>query len=393
MTISAIQKKPINWWVWVLGVDFLLILNTGIYKYLPDFSARGYLGHFLLWGENNLAVWWSSINLFVVGCLAYEVSCHLRVKTRSAWWVLAILFIALSADELGSFHERVGGWFNLLPYAIAAVALLTYALILLFREKQSRFSATCILLGFTIFGLVAVQEYFEHALEWPYWLSGIRVAMEEGSELVGMFLCLLALVRQRQNYLSSSSLMVVVPNPWRMKFLSFILLAGTAFHFVISLYVVSALTASDFIFRGNPAIYYPSMVAFLLFCALIWCYLEPISDRHLPWLMLSIYFLICSMLIIDPINWFGISTQFYLLYFVQIVVIGLGVFYADRNVKTVNYNFLRPLSILVGLSLIGVMVRGIFIQHLLSGFLYYGLYESLAAKKLGAHQRADFGHS
>ncbi len=360
---------------------------------MPNFSARGYLGHFLLWGENNLAVWWSSINLFVAGCLAYEAFCHLKTKARNAWLVLAILFIALSADELGSFHERIGGWMNLLPYGIVGIVLLTYALTQLFRERQSRFSATCILLGFTIFGLVAVQEYFEHALEWPYWLSGLRVAVEEGSELLGIFLCLIAMVRQRRDYLSSSSFIAIVPNTWRMKSLSLILLGGAAIHFVISLYVASSLTASDFISRGNPTIWYPSMVAFLLFCALIWCYLEPISNGRLPWLRLSIYSLICSMLIVDPIKWFGVSNQFYLLYFVQIVVIGLGLFYADRNVKKVNYNFLWPLSILAGLGLIGFMIGSTLIQYLLSGFLYYGLYESLVMKNLGAHRRAELDHS
>ena len=184
--------------------------------------------------------------------------------------MLAILFIALSADELGSFHERIGGWSNLLPYGIAGVVLLTYALTQLFRDRQSRFSAICILLGFMTFGSVVVQEYFEHAIEWPYWLTGARVAMEEGSELVGMFLCLIAVVRQRRAQVESSSLSAIVPNPWRMKRLSLVLLGGAAIHVVISLYVVSTLTASDFLFRGNPAIWYPSMVAFLLFWALIW---------------------------------------------------------------------------------------------------------------------------
>lgn len=392
MTISTLQKKATSWWIWILGIDIFLVLNTGIYKYLPeylpDFSARGYLGHFLLWGENNLAVWWSSLNLFVAGCLAYEAFCHLGAKTRNAWLTLAILFVALSADELGSFHERLGGWMNLLPYAVLGIGLLIYALTILFRERQSRFLATCILLGFVIFGLVAVQEYFEHAIEWPFWLLGLRVAMEEGSELLGIFVCLIGIVRQRREHFSPSAFVAIVPNPWRMKFLSLILLGGAAFHCVISLYVASSLTASDFISRGNPTLWYPSMVAFLLFSALLWSHLEkPMSNRHLPLLMLSIYSLISSALVVDPIRWLGVSNRLYLLYFIQIVVIGLGLFYAERNVETINCNFLWPLSLLVGLGLIGLMIEDTLIQYLLSGFLYYGLYESLVIRDLGGHRR------
>ena len=44
---------------------------------------------------------------------------------------------------------------------------------------------------------MVVQEIIEHAVTWPVWAIGIRTGIEEGIELLGIFLCLLAGLRLR----------------------------------------------------------------------------------------------------------------------------------------------------------------------------------------------------
>ena len=194
-----IKKRVTNipWWKWIIVIDLALITITALIKL--DINLPGFV-YFDLGNEMNFAVWWSTITLFLTGVLSYELFCSKKDGTKTAWLAISILFCALSWDEIGSLHERAfqGSWSNYIPYAIAAVSLLIYALIKLSAKTQTRKSALLILVAFILFGSVALQEYIEHAINWTGWLIGVRVGVEEGTELLGTLLSLTAVIIQRE---------------------------------------------------------------------------------------------------------------------------------------------------------------------------------------------------
>ena len=105
----------------------------------------------------------------------------------------------------------------------------------------------------------------------------------------------------------------------------------------------------------------------------MWSYLE--SNKHVSWLLLSEYLLVSSALIVNPISLFGLNQQFYLIYFLQILVIGLVLFFSEYRKPEIKSNFVLFLSILSGLGLIGIVFDSVLLQYLLSGILYYSFLE------------------
>jgi len=63
--------------------------------------------------EANLPTWWSASLLFGAALLHVQAGALARrsgIKGASAWWILAVLFAALSLDELTALHERLDEW-------------------------------------------------------------------------------------------------------------------------------------------------------------------------------------------------------------------------------------------------------------------------------------------
>jgi hypothetical protein len=282
-----------SWWQWIAAINTLFVILTIVAFHTP-ISMPGplRLSPFNLANEMNLAAWWSSVGFLITGLLAYELSCTRRDATRTAWLGLAIIMLGLSLDEIGSIHERVaiGGWSNLAPYAIAGGILLAYVLARLFGQKATRRAAMLITAAFSLFGIVALQEFLEHTLAWPFWTTGIRAGVEEGTELFAVLLCLLAVASQRQEA-APSSIKRVIPNPGLMKHLPTILLLGLLLHVVLS-YASSSLP--DLQRRGNPAVWYPVAVFFVAFCTAYWRTLGSDSDLHNNRFPLLTGFIVCS---------------------------------------------------------------------------------------------------
>ena len=194
---SSLAKVRTTWWKIYVVISTLLVINTTLYVYVPEFPQKWRIMRpFTLAAENNLAVWWSGISLFCAGLLAYELFSTSHRKLRLAWFALSLLFLGLASDELGSFHERIGSWGNL-AFGAIVVALLIFSLRQLFLSSETKKSAQFIAAGFLAFGLTAVQEEIEHSIDWPFWLQGVRVGIEEGTELVGIFLLLWGLFGQQ----------------------------------------------------------------------------------------------------------------------------------------------------------------------------------------------------
>lgn len=346
MLIKTLGK--ISWWTWILGINIFLALATIFrnYQYFyPDTQILGPLGDvaalFNLSAEMNFAAWWTGICLLAAGLLAYEIFCVQPKRAGAAWLSIVVLMSGLAWDEIGSLHERIGSFSSLLPYGLGVVGLLTYALVKLFKYKETQRSALFILLGFTLFASVVFQEYLEHALAWPNWLQPIRFGIEESSELLGVFLCLNGMVVQRKEYCNTDSILAVIPNPSLMR-LSRIVLVSLLVNICISIFYVPSLT--DIPQRGNPAIFLPSALFFILFCDFVWkdrSLLQREKGKYSK--IFASYFLICSALsvcyIFDKFEgktdsalvtsfWFGLLSNFYFWYFIQIL--GVTLLLADR---------------------------------------------------------------
>lgn len=368
-TLFNDKNRFINpWWKPVIAIDIFLVFMTVIQKYIPSLSKIPGVNYFSLASENNLGVWWSSICLLTFALLSYELFCTEKDKTRTAWLALSILFVGLSWDEIGSLHERVGGWSDLLPYALVCVALCIYSLTKLLATKSSRQSAYLILGAFLLFFSVALQEYLEHAFIWPFWLSGIRVGVEEGTELFALVLCLAALVRQRQKRLKSNSLLAIIPNPFLMKHLIVILFSGMVLHLGASLY---ALELSDLGQRGNPAICYPTSLFYLLFATCLWKVQNREQSNPTIWTVAALEFIFVSAGIV--FNPFGLFSNFYVVYSAQTLLIVLLVWLTDEG-KSRNYLILTVFT-----SLAYILAISYYTQNQLVQYSFPGVFTFLTA--------------
>jgi hypothetical protein len=116
------------------------------------------------------------------------------------WIMLAAVLLFLSFDEVGSIHERLGTlsralslgtWSLLLPLGAVLGAVCLRAMVLLGRAEGERHKLWPIAIGFALFGSVALQEFLEHRIDWQTDVArAIRVAVEEGTELLGMLILL-----------------------------------------------------------------------------------------------------------------------------------------------------------------------------------------------------------
>ena len=212
MTLSAIGDEKglgFSWRSVIWAVNGFFLLTTVIVAHLPDGSSAGrvgaiqYLAQFSLAEEKNLAAFWEGWCFLLVSILAFER--YLQSTSRrptyegQSWLGLSVLGAALSLDELGSIHERApllfsswglsGSMSSLIPLAVPVLLILVVTLHRMLRIANRRgFWLT--LCAFLAFGSVAFQEYLEHKLQWPWWARGLRVGVEEGTELVGIFLLL-----------------------------------------------------------------------------------------------------------------------------------------------------------------------------------------------------------
>jgi hypothetical protein len=286
-------KHSIVWWYWIIGIDLFLLFITTLYPYLPHFHGDRILIYpFNLANENNLAVWWSGVCLFATALLTYEICCNSEDHLKKAWLCLTILLLGLSKDEISSIHERIDGFRNLLPYAICAVALLAYSLTKLFKHANTRKSAIYIFIAFLIFGSVAFQEFLEHLIRWPEWATGIRVGVEEGSELAGVFLLFLGISFQKDSSLKNN-MKAIIPNISRMKYVSAFLLLEFIIHSLASFLFPKFFD----IYQkklGNPLTWFPMAVFFILFSASFWRTINPKGTYLKTWSLFSVLFLLFS---------------------------------------------------------------------------------------------------
>jgi hypothetical protein len=186
-----------------VGFWMAAAISAGLVLLIPVVTfgwGPGLLERFLLTRENNVGAWWSGMLLFVLALNAWSAGLARRsARASRAWASIGFILLFLSADEVGSMHERlgilgdalgVGSWGLILPLGAVVGAVLLHALYVLWQQDGPRLPAL-LLMGFAMLGSVAVQEVLEHRLVWETLAANaIRDMIEEGTELVGMLLLL-----------------------------------------------------------------------------------------------------------------------------------------------------------------------------------------------------------
>ena len=205
---AAPARRCLRAWVAAAG---LLALLTFLANARPG-TLGVWLRPFDLGTEANAAAWFSACSLLWSGLLMASAAVALWRADRAAAAAagfLGLVAAALFVDEAGSLHER----FDLLVPAALGLSLkkvaalgavpVAAALGALFTRRRTLGPAWAQLAGaYLLFGSVFAQELLEHAVAWPPALLPLRMLVEEGSELCGFFLLLLAATGLRERTLA-----------------------------------------------------------------------------------------------------------------------------------------------------------------------------------------------
>jgi hypothetical protein len=194
--------QPGLWFRSILLIDCAFLVFTLLRLELADAGGLfDSLRQFSLAGEHNVASWWSTIVIILAALHAFDgyvLERRTNPRLARAWAMLAFVLLVLSADEMGSLHERadkvlrLGVWVSLLPFATVALGCVAYVLRVMWSIPESRSTAVLVTLGFCVLAMSVPLEYFEHRLEWRGWMRALRGVVEEGCELAGFMLLLRA---------------------------------------------------------------------------------------------------------------------------------------------------------------------------------------------------------
>ena len=197
-------------------ITLLLVSGTLIAAYLASEATRGEAPVIIdLDAEANVPTWWSSAQLLGCGLLTALIAMRNRALPTIGGGLaaLAVVFVAMSADEVAGFHETFGGlldrytvarsqtafvhtgvWFAVLgiPFALALLAL-GRCLAGFLGEVEG--TVTGLTMGFAVF--LAGALGIEAASNFVVGESGrpVIVAVEEGLELIGVALLLSTMLR------------------------------------------------------------------------------------------------------------------------------------------------------------------------------------------------------
>ena len=202
---------------WVIAINILFLIGTWI-NHNKLISTDNYTIQVLLLQlnfakENIAASWYSSMLLFTIGIIA--AICFWADMMRSdntggrilnfGWIVMAGIFILLSFDEMGSFHEMIGetavfkkagdgksaGWYAF--YGLIGVVAIFMITFFLLKFKGNRLAFLLTVIGVILFVSNPFQEKFEiHSYrssgDMEHWHRPvIFLLLEEGSEIFASF--------------------------------------------------------------------------------------------------------------------------------------------------------------------------------------------------------------
>jgi hypothetical protein len=331
--------------LWLLAaVNALLIgaswLFTLYYRVTlsSDWSAGSWVKYlfvqFHMAAENVLVTWYSS--MILLSASVVSLFCHAADRIHGApkgvmrvgWLLLSVILLLLSADEIGSIHERIGmlpilnfsgsgalGWSTVLAIPIGVVALFIVVFALT-RVRRFPWALGFMILAAVLYVINPLLEKTQISLlavspsKDAWFPHDFSLHLEEGAELYGGLCFLIA----SSLYLLGSmagTRTLDLPKAWIDRCLAVLITAMVLTWFLIQLSGFSFIKADD----GMPENWYPSALCMLLafVSSLMWHSIDPErreEDRHLArlpafFLLLSFYYgvWIKGWLDADAIEW------------------------------------------------------------------------------------------
>ena len=207
---------------WIVALNIIFLTGTWLQAekviFPANVTAQWWLVEFNFAKENVAAAWYSSMLLFSTGIVA--ALCFwadmLRTNNKSfrllnyGWLIVAGIFITLSFDEMGSFHEMIsetglfkkaGGGNGKLVFFVLVGAVAIFMMAFFFSKfKKEKFALILTIIGVLLFLSNPFQEKFEiqtwrTSIDPASWHRPILfLLLEEGSEIFASFCFLFSFV-------------------------------------------------------------------------------------------------------------------------------------------------------------------------------------------------------
>ena len=272
---------------------FIVVTITAYYltsnPYIKTFIDRPLsLAH-----EMSYATWWSGICLLLAALLMYEQFLSSSHISRLSWLILALAFTVLSLDEIGSIHERlhwIERWPEIKFFLYLMLIVLVVSVFTLYLKKETRKTAIIILAGFGLYFIAVLFELLEQLSTFPVWAAGLRLGAEEGAELFGTFLVLVGIMLHKEPS-GQSEILSVLPEPKKLKGLLTIVIVSLIIHISLCYLLPQQVDLSR---QGNPLVWLPMVVFFLMFCQACWNWRHKVYKWEKRWGVAAILFLLCS---------------------------------------------------------------------------------------------------
>jgi hypothetical protein len=210
--------RPAQMGRWLAVAAACLVLGHTFRFYYFNFTSHPFAYRlvqlFDLNAEQTPAAWFSSALLLICGLLTLLVALGMRQRRtagRWRWFTVAGLLVLMSADEIAMLHELastmiaerrpMGGFFNF-EWVVLAVPLLLTALVVLgpmLRWLPRRLAGGLLLAAGVYFGGAVAVEMVGGKIadlhSTNHWMYFIAVTFEEGMEIAGLVLAVVALLR------------------------------------------------------------------------------------------------------------------------------------------------------------------------------------------------------
>ena len=217
---DALSGLRVQSGLWIVSI--VMLAGTAVFAWYfrdaigSDWDRGGFVKYLLiqfdLTTENVFAVWFSSMLFLFAGLFPIVIACGYGSRPLAAKTICVLAglgLIALSADEMGSLHERAlmlisvwrggdGSSLKLLVGTVGALIALPGFYFLLLLWRQSRSALVLFLLAVVCLASVPMQETleiaaFNHAADQATFVRPIGLmVLEEGSELAAALLLIAA---------------------------------------------------------------------------------------------------------------------------------------------------------------------------------------------------------
>jgi hypothetical protein len=290
----------------IIILNILLLFGTWLdnsrLAYSSSFSVNLLFAQFNFAKENVAAAWYSSMLLLVAGliaalCFITDMQRFTKPKERIlnyGWIVVSMIFILLSFDEMGSFHEMIGettlfqkvgnnkggGWYAF--YALIGLVAVFMISFFIVKFKTNKKALLLTVLAVLLFVSNPLQEKYEMS-SWrnsanpDLWRRpGFFLLLEEGSEIFASFcflysftIYLIGVNNKNNNALSGQALNIILKLKSNFIFYLLGLMGFLGALMLLVKFNAWNIAGDD---NGIPQNWFPGMMSFLAFLSSMYLY-------------------------------------------------------------------------------------------------------------------------